>query len=100
MKKVSVSKFYFNDRDYNISLVVELQRFLAKNQHTYLLKGKNPSMNYGSSKSAKIILSKTIIDGKNQWNFFHIRILIEETIFCKKHYFVKVASFQKVLFIF
>ena len=31
---------------------------------------KNPSMNYGSSKSAKIVLSKSIFDVKNQLNFF------------------------------
>jgi hypothetical protein len=29
------------------------------------LKKKNPSMDYGSSKSAKIILSKSILDVKN-----------------------------------
>ena len=36
-----------------------------------ILKGfffQNPSMNYGSSKSAKIVLSKSIFDVKNQLN--------------------------------
>ena len=31
---------------------------------------KNPSMNYGSSKSAKIVLSKSIFNVKNQLIFF------------------------------
>ena len=37
-----------------------------------ILKGffLNLSMNYGSSKSAKIILSKSIFNVKNQLNFF------------------------------
>ena len=37
-----------------------------------ILKGfffQNPSMNYGSSKSAKIVLSKSIFNVKNQSNF-------------------------------
>jgi hypothetical protein len=36
---------------------------------------KNHSMNYGSSKSAKIILSKSIFDVKNQSNFFKKKYL-------------------------
>ena len=45
-------------------------RFLAKNQHTQGKSfSKNPSMNYGSSKSAKIVLSKSIFNVKNQLNF-------------------------------
>ena len=44
-------------------------RFLSKNQHTQKEKKiKNPLMNYGSSKSAKIVLSKSILDVKNQKN--------------------------------
>ena len=34
------------------------------------LKKENPLMNYGSSKSAKIVFSKSIFDVKNQLNFF------------------------------
>ena len=45
-------------------------RFLAKNQHTQRIFLKNPSMKYGLSKSAKIVLSKSIFDVKNQPNFF------------------------------
>ena len=56
-------------------------RFLANNQHTQRKKKfENPSMNYGSSKSAKIEHSKSIFDVQNQPNFFkkkfHLRISI------------------------
>jgi len=39
---------------------------------------KNPSMTYGSSKSAKIVLSKSIFDVNNQSNFFkkNVNIII------------------------
>ena len=61
----------------NVRSVVEFQRW-------WVLKSKifgqestyskdfflNPLMNYGSSKSAKIILSKSIFNVKNQPNFF------------------------------
>ena len=40
-------------------------RFLPKNQHTLRIK-KNPSMNYALSKSAKIALTKSSFDVKNQ----------------------------------
>jgi hypothetical protein len=42
----------------------------------YLLKGffLNLSMNYGSLKSAKIVLSKSIFNDKNQPNFFKKKI--------------------------
>ena len=36
---------------------------------------KNPSMNDGLSKSAKIVLSKPIFDVKNQPNFFKKKYL-------------------------
>ena len=57
------------------------QVFLAKNQHTQRKENlKIPLLNDGSSKSAKIVLSKSIFDVKNQWNFlflfFHLRISI------------------------
>ena len=38
------------------------------------LKKENPSMNYGSSKSAKIVFSKSIFDVKNQLIFFKINL--------------------------
>ena len=41
-------------------------KFLVKNQHTQ----RNPLMNYGWSKSAKIVLSNSIFYVKNQPNFF------------------------------
>ena len=45
-------------------------RFLTKNQHTQREKVlENPLMNYGLSKSAKIVLSKSIFNFKNQLNF-------------------------------
>ena len=44
-------------------------RFLAKNQLKGNLK-KKPSMNYGLSISAKIVLLKSIFNVKNQLNFF------------------------------
>ena len=34
------------------------------------IKKKNPSMNYGSSKSAKIVLSNSIFNVKNKLIFF------------------------------
>ena len=40
------------------------------NHDSYTDLKKNPLMNYGSSKSAKIVLSKSIFDVKNQLIFF------------------------------
>ena len=37
-----------------------------------VLKQNNPAMNYGSSKSAKIVLSKSILYVKNRQNFCKI----------------------------
>ena len=51
--------------------------FFAKNQ-------KNPSMNYGSSKIAKIVLSKSIFDVKNQLNVFKKKNLGLSQIFYPK----------------
>ena len=47
------------------------------------LKKENPSMNYGSSKSAKIVFSKSIFDVKNQLNFFKKNLGLGQ-IFCPK----------------
>ena len=47
------------------------------------LKKENPSMNYGSSKSAKIVLLKSIFDVKNQLNFFQKNLGLGQ-IFCPK----------------
>ena len=50
-------------------------------------------MNYGSSKSAEIVLSKTIFYGKNGWNFFKKNnktfqnINLGDLFFVKKHFF-------------
>ena len=45
-----------------------------------MLKGNHPIMNYGLSKSAKIVLLKSIFFVENQWNLFkknnHLRISI------------------------
>ena len=57
-------------------------RFLPKNQHAQRISFlNNPMMNDGLSKSAKIVLPKSIFHVKNQQNFF------KETIFCKKPFF-------------
>ena len=54
-----------------------------------MLKGfffwNNHVMKYGSSKSAEIVLQKSIFYVKNprNWKKNHLRILIQETIFCK-----------------
>ena len=48
----------------------KLERFLDKNQHTQRIFFKNRSMNYGSSKSAKIVLTMSIFYVKNQSIFF------------------------------
>ena len=46
-------------------------RFLPKNRHPHRkLFENNPTMNYGSSKSAKIVLSKSIFYIKNRRKFF------------------------------
>ena len=59
-------------------------------------------MNYGSSKSAKTVLSKSIFDVKNQLNFFekdfHLRISIYETNFKKKHFFLD-SIFEPLYFL-
>ena len=63
---------------FNISSVVEFQRWwvlkskIFGQESTYSKEffWKNPLMNYGSSKSAKIVLSKSIFNVKNQPNFF------------------------------
>jgi hypothetical protein len=47
----------------------------------------NPSMNYGSSKSAKIVLLKSIFDVKNQLNFFKKKLF--KNINLGDHYLVK-----------
>ena len=58
------------------------QDYLSKNQYTQRKQlRKIPSMNDGSSKSAKIVLTKSIFDVKNQQNFFILRLSIYETIF-------------------
>ena len=54
-------------------LRVSCQRFQSS-LHNFWWKIKNPSMNYGSSKSAKIVLSKSIFSVKNQLNFFKKKI--------------------------
>jgi hypothetical protein len=51
-----------------------------------ILKGfffQNPSMNYGSSKSTKIVLSKSIFNVKNQLNFIKKNLGLGK-IFCPK----------------
>ena len=55
-----------------------------------LLKGKLFTMNYGSSKSAEIVLSKSIFYFKNQRNFFEKKI-IEEYQF-RRAFFVKIKN--------
>ena len=45
---------------------------------------KNPLMNYGSSKSAKIVLSKSIFDVKNQLNFFKKKLRLRPNILSKR----------------
>ena len=59
-------------------------RFLAKNQPTQRIFFLNPSMNYGSSKSAKIVLSKSIFDVKNQLIFFQKKIRLRPNILSKR----------------
>ena len=49
-------------------------RFLAENQHTQSIFFLNPSMNYFSSKSAKIVLSESIFNVKNQLIFFQNKL--------------------------
>ena len=48
-------------------------RFLSKHQHNQ--RNKNPSMTCSSSKSAKIVLSKSIFDVKNQPFFLKKKII-------------------------
>ena len=48
------------------------------------LKKENPLMNYGSSKSAKIVFSKSIFDVKNQLNFFKKRLRLRPNILSKR----------------
>ena len=63
---------------YNISSIVEFQRWwvlkskVFGQESTYLKVFflQNSSMNYGSSKSAKIFTQKSIFDVKNQLTFF------------------------------
>ena len=53
------------------------QDYLSKNQYTQRKQlRKIPLMNDGSSKSAKIVLTKSIFDVKNQQNFFIVRLSI------------------------
>ena len=53
-------------------------RFLPKNQHDQKkLFKNNPAMNYGSSKSAEIVLSKSIFYVKNRRNFFQKKNLFK-----------------------
>ena len=59
-------------------------RKVHKNQHTQRkFFSKNPSMNYGSSKSAKIVLSKSIFEVKNQLNLKKKNLGLGQ-IFCPK----------------
>ena len=66
---------------------------------------KDPEMNYayGLSKSAKIVLSKSIFYVKNRQNVFkktiHLRISIYETIFCKKKHFFVTSIFEPIFFL-
>ena len=60
------------------------KRFLAKNQHTQrIFFLNNPSMNYGSSKSAEIVLPKSILNVKNQLNFFKKKLRLRPNILSK-----------------
>ena len=61
-------------------------RFLAKNQHTQRKNSffKHPSMNYGSSKSAKIAFSKSIFGDKNQLNFFKKKLRLRPNILLER----------------
>ena len=52
-------------------------RFLPKNQHAkrIFFKKKHPTMNYGLSKSAEIVLSKSILHVKNRQKIFKKKII-------------------------
>ena len=50
-------------------------RFLPKNQHAQRIFLNNHAMNYGLSKSAEIVLSKSIFNVKNRGNFFKKEII-------------------------
>ena len=60
----------------NVSSVVEFQRWWVIKCKIFAQEStcskeffyNNPTMNYGSSKSAKIVLSKSIFYVKNRWN--------------------------------
>ena len=61
----------------NISSVVEFQRWWVLKSTIFGQESTyskdfflNPTLNYSSSKSAKIVLSKSILDVKNQSSFF------------------------------
>ena len=58
-------------------------RISAKNQHNQGIFFQNLSMNYGSSKSAKIVLSKSIFDVKNQLILLKKKLGLGR-IFCQK----------------
>ena len=45
---------------------------------------KNPSMNYGSAKSAKIVHSKSIFDVKSQLNFFKKKLRLRPNLLSKR----------------
>ena len=60
-------------------------RFLAKNQHTQMIFFfLNLLMNHNSSKSAKIVISKSIFDVKNQLNFFKKKLRLRPNILSKR----------------
>ena len=58
---------------YEIASVVEFKRWWVLKSKIFGQESRFkeiPPMNDGSSKSAKIVLSKSIFHVKNQWNFF------------------------------
>ena len=54
------------------------------NKHTQRIFFLNPSMNYGSSKSANIVFSKSIFDVKNKLIFFKKKLRLRQNILSKK----------------
>ena len=70
---------------------------MPKNRHTQrIFFKKNPLMTYGSSKSAKIVLSKSIFSFKNQPNFSNF-FFSSKNIILGDHFLVK-AFFSKLNF--
>ena len=76
----------------SITSVVELKMVGPKKQDFWPrinivkgnLKKENPSMNYGSSKSAKIVLSKSIFNVKNRLIFFKKKLRLRPNILSKR----------------